>query len=138
MGKKKVILDTNVLISALGWGGKSYEIVDLGFAGAFKWVISTPIFEELIRALDYPKLSFIDKEEKEEFISAISESAEFIEVDQKLEEKLIDPKDQMFLECALEIDADYLVSGDKHLLSLGSVGKTKIIYPAKFLSTFKK
>ena len=53
MGKKKVIIDTNVLISALGWGGKSYEVVDIGFSGSFRWIISKSIFEELIISLVY-------------------------------------------------------------------------------------
>ena len=136
MGKKKVIIDTNVLISALGWGGKAYEIVDRGFAGSFRWIISKPIFEELIRALNYPKLDFIDKQEKESFISAVSEAAEFIDVSHKLDKEFVDPKDVMFLECALEIDADYLITGDKRLLAFKNIGKTKIISSAKFLSVF--
>ena len=136
MGKKKVIIDTNVLISALGWGGKAYEIVDLGFVGSFRWIISKPIFEELIRTLNYSKLDFIDKEEKEGFISAVSEAAEFLDVSRTLDKEFVDPKDVMFLECALEIGADYLITGNKHLLTLKSIGKTRIISPAKFLSVF--
>ena len=134
MGKKKVIIDTNVLISALGWGGKAYEIVNLGLAGSFRWIISKPLLDELIHALNYSKLDFIVKEEKEGFISTVSEVAEFVEVAQKLVQEFVDPKDIIFLECALETDADYLVTGDKDLLKLKSIGKTKIIPPAKFLS----
>jgi len=137
VGKKKVIIDTNILVSALGWGGNAYEIVNLGFAYTFEWIISKPMFEELIKVLNYPKLDFIDREEKEKFISSISESAKFVETENKSVE-FIDPKDEMFLECALYSDVDYIVSGDKQLLNLKEIGKSKIVSPIKFLSIFKK
>jgi len=138
MGQKKVIIDTNVLISALGWGGTPYKIVDLGFSGVFRWIISKPIFQELLTALNYDKLDFISKEEKMEFISAVSETAEFIEISKKFKLHFVDPDDVMFLECALEADADYLVTGNKHLLMLGKMGKTRIVTPARFLSILRR
>lgn len=138
MGQKKVIIDTNVLISALGWGGTPYKIVDLAFSGVFRWVISKPIFQELITALNYPKLDFISKGKKERFISAVSEAAEFIEVKQRFNLSFVDPDDIMLLECALEAEADFLVTGNNHLLKLGTIGKTKIVAPVKLLTLMEK
>ncbi len=136
MVKKKVILDSNVFISALGWGGKAYEVLDKALSGSFRLIISNQIFKELNDVLYYPKFDFIGREEKESFLSVISETAEFIQVSNIMSQKLVDPKDNMFLECAIEIDADYLVSGDKHLLNLKKVGNTRIVSPAVFLSKF--
>lgn len=133
MGKKKVIIDTNVLISALGWGGKAYKIVDLGLKKSFRWMSSNPIFDEFIRTLNYPKLDFIPSGNKTDFISAVSEIVELVEVGSTLGKNFVDPDDIKFLECALETNADYLVSGDKHLLSLKNIGNTQILPPAKFL-----
>ena len=44
-----------------------------------------------------------------------------------------DPDDDVFIECALAGDADYIVSGDKHLLDLKSYGKIKIVNAAEFI-----
>lgn len=44
-----------------------------------------------------------------------------------------DPKDDMFLDCAVAGGAKYLISGDKDLLTLGSVAGVKIVTPAEFL-----
>lgn len=138
MGQKKVIIDTNVLISALGWGGTPYKVVDLGFSGAFRWLISRPIFHELLTTLDYAKLDFINKKNKESFVSAVYEIAEFIEIGKKFKLHFVDPDDVMILECALEADVDYIVTGNKHLLELETIGRAKIITPSKFLTAIKR
>ena len=44
-----------------------------------------------------------------------------------------DPEDQIFLECAVGADADYLITSDRHLLKLRQVGRTKILTPAQFV-----
>ncbi len=49
-----------------------------------------------------------------------------------------DPSDNKFLECAIEGKADYLVSGDNHLLKLKEFEKVKIISVTDFLSIIEK
>ena len=70
MGKKKVVIDTNTLISAFGWGGKPLEIVKLVVEGRHELILSLKQLEEFIKVLDYPKFGFTD-EQKERFVSLI-------------------------------------------------------------------
>ena len=62
MGKTKVTLDTNILISAFGWKGKPKQVFAKALKGEVELVISDKQFDELERVLDYPKFSFTEKQ----------------------------------------------------------------------------
>jgi putative PIN family toxin of toxin-antitoxin system len=55
---KKVVIDTNVFISAFGWGGKPLRIIELLEKGEIRNCISEEILIELCSALAYPKINF--------------------------------------------------------------------------------
>lgn len=84
MGKgEKVVIDTNIFISAFGWGGKPLEVVELLEREKLRNCISEEIFNELFTALSYPKLGFPIKLQTEilEFVLAYSdfyESKEYV------------------------------------------------------------
>ena len=82
--------------------------------------------------MDYPKFDFT-YEQKREFLEIIFEVATVI--DTKIELNIIkeDPDDNIFLECALECEADFIISGDKHLLKLKEFKGIKIIKAKDFL-----
>jgi len=59
MGKiQKVVIDTNVILSAFGWGGKPLQIIELLEQGMIRNCVSEQTLKELIVALAYPKLAF--------------------------------------------------------------------------------
>ena len=62
MGKKKVLLDSNIFISALGWKGKPRVIFEKCLHGEFELVTSPNQLNELIRVMDYPKFNFTEKQ----------------------------------------------------------------------------
>ena len=66
MGKKKIVVDTNNLISALGWNGNSRELLRNIIDREFELFISKKQIEELKRVMDYPKLKF-NEEQKPDF-----------------------------------------------------------------------
>ncbi len=66
----KVVLDTNVLISAIGWHGPPEKCLDLTVEGKVINFISKEIIEELLTVMDYPKLKFTD-DEKERFLEIL-------------------------------------------------------------------
>lgn len=70
MGKTKAALDTNILISALGWKGKPKQVFEKVISGRVELVISDDQFSELSKVLDYPRLQFTD-EQKDRFKSLI-------------------------------------------------------------------
>src|SRR3989338_1790851 len=115
MGKKKVVLDTNILISALGWRGKPREIFNKAIDREFELIISEKQIEELKEVMDYPKFVF-SEDQKLRFLKIIMEIAIVIEIQNKIRIIKEDPDDDLILESAIESNADFIVSGDQHLL----------------------
>jgi len=119
----RAVIDTNLFISGL-FAGKGYssQLQDLRVSGAFELVVSEMILKEIENTLLKPhihkRLSLEDGEEAS-IISLIREKAFVITADLYQTDKIkTDPSDNKFLACALEVKADYIVSGDNHLLEL--------------------
>ena len=107
MVKKKIVIDTNNLISALGWEGNSRVLINHIIDKKHEFIISIDILEELKRALNYPKFKF-GKEQKRKFLEIIIKIATVIET--KLRLSICDDKDDnKFLECAVEGKARYII-----------------------------
>jgi len=138
--KKKVVLDTNVLISSLlKPKSKARDIYRLVLRGEVELYISVNLISELSRVLEYPKFKF-EKLQKEVFLKNLMKVATVL-VDPKLRVNVIkeDPPDNKLLECAVEAKADYLISGDnEHLLPLENFQGIKIINPSEFLKLYQK
>ena len=84
MGKSKVVLDTNILISALGWNGKPHKILAQIVSGDIELFISQAQFDELSRVLDYPKFEF-EEEQKSRFKALVSAIAIFVDTPARLD-----------------------------------------------------
>jgi len=138
--KKKVVLDTNVLISSLlKPKSKARDIYRLALRGEIELYTSVDLINELSRVLEYPKFGF-EKLQKEVFLKNITRVATIL-VNPGLKINVIkeDPPDNKFLECAVEAKVDYLISGDnKHLLPLKNFQGIKIISPSEFLKLYQK
>lgn len=133
MGKeRKVTLDTNILISALGWKGNPRKILQRIMDGEIDLFISFEQFEELSRVLDYPKFQFTE-EQKARLKSLVSSLAAFVETSNKLDIIKEDSSDNRVLESGLVANVDFIVSGDEHLLALGKLGRIKIVRASDFL-----
>ena len=130
MGKKKIVIDTNNLISALGWEGNSRDLIRKVIDKEYEFIISIKQLEELKSVLDYPKFKF-SEEQKRKFLKIIFEIATVIKTKLKLD-VCVDEKDNMLLECAVEGKADYLISGDDHLLRLKNFRNVKIVSVKEF------
>lgn len=133
----KVVLDTNIWISAIFFGGKLANILDAWKREYFLAVFSQETFLELKNQLMYWGHKMTSEKEIAEYLLSINRRALFFYPQKRL--KICrDPKDNKFLEIADEADAKYLVSGDKDLLELDSIGRTKIISPRVFIERLKK
>tara|TARA_Y100000031_G_scaffold112372_1_gene124079 strand:+ start:291 stop:602 length:312 start_codon:yes stop_codon:yes gene_type:complete len=75
---KKIVLDTNVIISAFGWKGSPHKIFQGCVEGNFQLYLSPPILLEISKVLSYKKLTF-EQNEIDEFMSIIIETANFID-----------------------------------------------------------
>ncbi|MEK6907362.1 MAG: putative toxin-antitoxin system toxin component, PIN family [Nanoarchaeota archaeon] len=136
MGKKKVVLDTNILISALGWEGKPKNIFEMVLNGKLELFTSDKQLEELLRVLNYPKFDF-SEEQKSKFINIILNSATLIKLEKIFEIIKEDPDDNIIITTAINCNADYIISGDEHLLRLKNFKNVKILNPNDFLNILK-
>lgn len=127
----RVTFDTNVYISALNFKGKPFELLELARDGAIEVSISEPIITELKRVL-HDKFKWPDEDvafvEKQ-----IRSFTRTVEPKQQVDAVKEDPTDNRILECAVAGAADYIVTGDNHLLKLGQFAGARIIKPTEFL-----
>ena len=135
MSKTKVVLDTNVLISGILFGGNPRQILELVIKDKIAAYISPAILTEFKEVLIRPKFGL---PHEKCFLIAREIEDLFCFVFPQITVDLIkdDPDDNIILECALAADVKYIVTGDPHLLNLASFEKIKIISPATFVTEF--
>jgi putative PIN family toxin of toxin-antitoxin system len=131
-----VVLDTNTLVSGMGWTGPPSEVLDVALQGRFTLLTSRPLLDELERVLSSPKLArhFRDPARLVEAFEAV---AVVVAPDEVLHVVERDPADNRVLEAAQAGLADFIVTGDSDLLELGSFGSIRILDPADFLAVIR-
>ena len=132
----RVVLDTNVVVSALLFKTALSKIIALWQRGAIIPAISKETFQELQAVLAYPKFDLTEDEIRAMLEGEILPFFEVIEVREDVKGICADPADDKFLACALAASADYLVSGDKAFTELKQYKSVKIIKPSEFLKMF--
>lgn len=136
MGKKtKVVLDTNVIISAFGWHGIPKDVISLMRGGKIQNFTSLEILDELKRVAGYPKLGF-PEEIQIEILETIYNASTLVSLKGALRVVNKDPDDNMILECASVGDVEYIISGDKHLLDLVNFSDITILTPEDFMKNW--
>ena len=128
----RVVLDTNVIISAIIFSGKPRTVLEAAIKGEICLCISEEILNELNQVLKRPKFSF-PLEIIQSIVNELLLISDLIVPSRKIIVIESDPADNMILECAVEANVDYIVTGDSHLLKLGSFENIKIITPAQFI-----
>ena len=129
----RVVLDTNVIISALNFPGNERMVLELALRGRFEMFLSWFILGEVSGVLTR-KFGW-DQERAIRAISALQNAAAVIEPP-RLEEVIVGGHaDNRILECAVAGGADYLITGDRrHLLPIGDHQGTRIVNAPLFLS----
>jgi putative PIN family toxin of toxin-antitoxin system len=130
----RVVLGTNVFVSALLFGGVASEIVPLWQTGAITVILSRDILEEYLRVLSHPKFQLSEPEIKALIQEELLPFVTVIKSTRRLRVVKRDPADDKFIECAIAGKAEVIVSGDKDLLSIGHYRRIRIQNPARFLA----
>ena len=132
----RVVLDINVIVSAVLIAGSSPDsIVRASRKGAVDLVTSAPLLHELEDVLGRPRIAKRlgwTAEERAFFIEALADFAVIVAPKERVQVVKADPADNRVLEAAVAGSADYVVSGDHHLLELGSYEGIPIVTPARF------
>jgi len=132
----KIVIDTNIYISAIFWGGKPREIIDLGRSGQVSIFTSSEIEKEIVRKL---KTKFgLSDEESAQILLDFSTFTIPVKTSQRIKVIDDDPDDDKFIECAVSSKSIFIVSGDTHLLKLEHYKGIKIVKAVDFLSIISK
>lgn len=130
----KIVLDTNVLVSGIFWKGVPYKIVELFVNDYLQVFVTKKILKEYFEVLD-----------RIDGFGEVAKKWQLLILEKVLivgEKRTVtvsrDANDDMFVNCALSANAQYIVSGDKDLLVLREVFKIKIITPVQFLKIIRK
>jgi putative PIN family toxin of toxin-antitoxin system len=138
----RIVLDANVLVSAvLSSDGAPARILEAWRAEQFDVVISNAIVEEIDRVLHYPKIIRRHRwpeEHLQRFLDDLAHLAIMTPGELTLAAIANDPPDNRYLECAVEGEAAYIVSGDEDLLLLGIYQGIRIITPRQFLDLLRE
>ena len=134
----KAVFDTNVYVSAAAFGGKLEILFRLSWGShrQFRLYTSNDILKETVRVLASDKFRFT-REEISDTIATIVDAADVIEPKTKIT-VLSDDPDNRILECAVKAKANFIVSGDAHLLNLKEYKGIRILKPAQFLALLEK
>jgi len=135
----RVILDTNVLLSALiRIDSKPYKLVQACFDGRFDLVSSPVQLQEIARVARYPQVRrFIEPAEVGWLINRMRERALLVERLPNIDVSA-DPGDNFLIAMAQAGNVDYLVTGDKAgVLAIGKHGKTRVVAVNKMVTTLK-
>lgn len=131
----RLVLDTNIVASGLFWGGHPATLVDAAQLGEIEIFTSRPLLAELASILPrrkFAKAIAASGLSIEELVMGYAELATVVEPAQIAPTIKADADDDQVLACALSAQADVIVSGDKHLHTLGEQFQgIRIVRPAE-------
>jgi putative PIN family toxin of toxin-antitoxin system len=119
----RAVLDTNIIISALLWGGQPEQIFEFAHDERFAVLSSEAVVAELESTLSRTKFAAHFLRRNRSYAASMNEYrslVEFVDPAEVPDNAVRDPKDRIILGCAVGGRADYIISGDKDLLVLGS------------------
>jgi putative PIN family toxin of toxin-antitoxin system len=134
----RVVLDTNILVSGIGWPGFPGRLVDKWIDGKFTLVESPTLLGEFRRVIKDEKFAFLDQDDIDEFFRMLVGKSEVVEPASGIDVVKEDPADNRVLECAIAGRADLIVSGDRHLLRLGSFAGVRIVTARQMMNLMPK
>ncbi len=128
----KAVVDTNVLVSSF-FGGHPRKVIDLWKTGELTLCLSPAIVDEYVAVLRRLGLEGADELGELLQLFARGEHILFAAQPPKLSVVRADPADDKFIECAVALGAEAIITGDKALKDIGSYMSIRIVGPAEFL-----
>jgi putative PIN family toxin of toxin-antitoxin system len=129
----KVVLDTNVLISGIYFGGIPGKILEAWGARRFQLLVSTEILQEYLNVAERLADRYAGVE-YESILGLIIQNAELVQPSDLPEPVSTDPDDDKFLACALAGQSTTIVSGDSDLINVSGYCGIKVLTPKAFVS----
>lgn len=134
----RVVIDTNVLISAIFWTGKPKQVLNKVRRGEITFLTSEFILEEIRDVLTREDKPFkLSAEEAERIVTEMRNLAVVVKIGSHVS-VCKDENDNKVLDCAIDGNANCIITGDSHLLQLSSFQKIDIMTVSDFLGHLKK
>ncbi len=132
----RVVIDTNIFVSSF-FGGNPRKIIDLWKKGNINLCLSNDILEEYVDALR--RVGLKEEEEIEELLSLFAKGFNIIFTTNTPTIKVVkdDPDDDKFIECAVGLKAEVIITGDKALRAMGEYMGINILTPQEFLKIYE-
>jgi putative PIN family toxin of toxin-antitoxin system len=130
----RIVLDTNVIVSALVFGGVPRTVLELAESGQCELFYSESIQNEVRRVLT-EKFGWAPAT-LHEVLPVLWNMGESVTPRIAIRAVPNDPADDRILECAQAANASFIVSGDRHLLALRSYKSISIVTPRQFLDDY--
>ena len=128
----RVVLDSNVIISGFLFGRPPTRLIENIVNGTIHCFTSLPILDEVREVLQRPKFG-LSPEQAFRLVEELYYSCTLVKPSRRIRAISADPDDDMILECAWEANADLIISGDLHLLDLGSWEHIQIVSPTELV-----
>jgi len=132
----KVVIDTNVFVSSF-FGGNPRKIIDLWKKGGIILCLSKDVLDEYIDVLQ--RVGLKHENEIEELLSLFAKGLNILFTTKTPDIRAVkdDPEDDKFIECAVALKAEVIITGDKALKAMGEYMGIKILNPQQFLKAYK-
>src|SRR4030042_673438 len=132
----RVVVDTNIFVSSF-FGGNPRKIIDLWKKGEISLCLSKDILDEYVDVLE--RIGLEDEREIEELLSLFAKGINIIFTTKTPKIKVVkeDPDDDKFIECAIGLKAEVIITGDKALKAIKEYLGIKILTPQQFLKTYQ-
>ena len=130
----KIVIDTNIFVSSFFWGGYPREIFERVINGLDELYITDEIIKEITSVMKSSKFT-ANSSEIEDYIKIIEKYSKKIVLKNSLESISRDKDDDKILQCGLDGDVDFIITGDKDLLVLIEYKTIKIMKPKEYLET---
>lgn len=116
----RAAVDTNVLVSAVGWDGPEDRLLRRAVAGEVDLVLGLAVLEEFLEVMARPRFAFVPPDDLASFVALLLRAAVLVHPRRTVDVVRDDPVDNRVLEAAVAGECDLVVSGDRHLLDLGA------------------
>lgn len=130
----RVVVDTNIFVSSF-FGGNPRKIIDLWKKGEISLCLSKDVLDEYVNVLQ--RIGLVDEREIEELLSLFAKGINIIFTTKTPKIKAVkdDPEDDKFIECAIALKAEVIITGEKALKAINEYMGIKILPPQQFLKT---
>ncbi len=137
----RIVLDANIYVSSLiSTLGNPSKIIERWEQGDFEVMVTQDILDEVGRVLRYPRIVKRHKKDEKKiqrYLKLLSRQTTIVKSTERLSVVKDDESDNRYIECAVAGRANYIISGDNHLLSVGEYKGIVILSPAAFIGLLR-